>query len=79
MEDLVFTMTYEDPAQRPSIEVVMQQFSRIRASLSKRKLRFAVTLKNGPRVLGMMRQARQSVRTLRYIVSRRPAIPDLNT
>ena len=76
MEDLIASMTQDDPAERPPIEDVLQEFSRIRASLRKRKLRSAVKSKNAPKVLGIIRQARQSVRTLRYVLSRRPAIPD---
>ncbi|KAH9166399.1 hypothetical protein EDB89DRAFT_2232929 [Lactarius sanguifluus] len=76
MNDLITSMTQDNPAERPPIEEVLQEFSRIRASLSKRKHRSAITSKNAPNVLGIFRQARQSVRTLRYIVSRRPAIPD---
>ncbi len=76
MDDLVASMTQDDPAERPLIEDALQEFLRIRASLSKRKLRSAITSKNAPKVLRIIRQAWQSVRTLQYIVSRRPAIPD---
>jgi hypothetical protein len=76
MDDLVASMTQENPSARPPIENVLQEFSRIQASLSKGKLRSAVTSKNAPKVLRTIRQARQSVRTLGYIVSRRPAIPN---
>ena len=76
MENLVASMTQENPAARPPIEEVLQEFSHIQASLSKRKLRSAIISKNTPKVLGMTLQARQSVRTLQYILSRRPAIPN---
>ncbi|KAF8265700.1 kinase-like domain-containing protein [Lactarius quietus] len=76
MEELVASMTQDNPAERPSIEDVLREFSRIQASLSKTKLRSAITSKNTPKVFGIIRQAGQSVRTLRYIVSRRPAIPN---
>ncbi|KAI9432584.1 kinase-like domain-containing protein [Lactarius indigo] len=79
MKDLIASMTRENPAERPRIEEVLQEFSRIRASLSKRKFRSAIISKNAPKVVGMFREARQSVRTLQYIVSRRPAIPDSYT
>ncbi|KAN0140350.1 Protein kinase-like domain containing protein [Lactarius tabidus] len=39
MEDLVASMTQDNPAERPPIEYVLQEFSRIRASLSKSMLR----------------------------------------
>ncbi len=76
MKDLVASMTQDDPSKRPLIEDVLQEFSRIRGSLSKSKLSSAITSKNVPKVFGIVRRARQSVRTVWYTVSRRPAIPD---
>ena len=76
MEDLVISMTQDDPAGRPAIEDVLQEFYRIRSSLSKRKLRSAIISKNSLKVLWTIRWARQSLRTVWYIVSRRPLIPD---
>ncbi|KAH9013308.1 hypothetical protein EDB85DRAFT_2098347 [Lactarius pseudohatsudake] len=76
IENLVALMTQDNPAERPSIEVVLQEFSHIRASLSNRKLRSAITSKNSPKVFGIIWQAWQSLRTLKYIVFCRPAIPD---
>ncbi|KAI9450992.1 hypothetical protein BJY52DRAFT_134610 [Lactarius psammicola] len=76
MEDLVASMTQDDPAERPKIEDVLEEFSRVRESLSKKKLRSAITSKNAPKVVGIILQAWQSVRTLRYMVFRRPAIQD---
>ena len=76
MEDLVSSMTRDNPEERPPIEHVLQEFSRIKVSLGKRKLRSAITSRNAPKVLGIIQRARQSVRTVRYIVSRRPAIPN---
>lgn len=75
MRGLVALMTQDDPAKRPQIELVLQEFSQIRASLSKKKLRSAITSKNAPKVFRVTWQARQSFRTVWYIVSRRPAIP----
>ncbi|KAH9035414.1 hypothetical protein EDB84DRAFT_1269482 [Lactarius hengduanensis] len=76
MEDLVASMTQDDPTERPLIEDVLQEFSRIRVALSKRKLRSAITSKNAPKGLGIIRQIWQSVRNLRYIVYRQPAISE---
>lgn len=76
MEDLVASMTQDNPAERPLIEDVLQEFSRIRTSLGKRKLRSAITPENTPKIWGIIRQAWQSVRTLRYILSGRPSFPD---
>ncbi|KAH9035411.1 kinase-like domain-containing protein [Lactarius hengduanensis] len=67
MEDLVASMTQDDPTERPPIEDVLED---------KRKLRSAIIPKNVPKILRIIRQAWPSVRTLRYVVSRRPAIPD---
>jgi hypothetical protein len=68
-------MTLEDPARRPSIENVVQTFTEIRTSLSKSKLRSPIISRTLPKLFGVVQQARQSIRTMRYIVSRRPAIP----
>ncbi|KAI9445849.1 hypothetical protein BJY52DRAFT_1314448 [Lactarius psammicola] len=76
MNDLVASMTEDDPAKRPLIEDVLQEFVRIRESLSKSKLRSTITLKDVPKVFGLLQRARQSIRTVWYILSRRPAIPD---
>ncbi|KAN0137409.1 hypothetical protein V8E53_004854 [Lactarius tabidus] len=74
MENLVASMTQEDPALRPLIEDVLQEFSHIKGSLSKRKLRSAIISKTTPKILGIIWQAWQSFRGLRYVVSFRPAI-----
>lgn len=74
MEDLVASMTQDDPAKRPQIEGVLQEFSQIQASLSKKKLRSAIISKDAPKIIRIFRQARQSVWTAWYIVSRRPAV-----
>ncbi|KAI9450981.1 hypothetical protein BJY52DRAFT_134251 [Lactarius psammicola] len=76
MKDLVASMTQDDPSKRPLIEDVLQEFSHIRASLSKSKLRSSIISKNAPKVFWIVRRARQSVRAVWYILSRRPAIPD---
>jgi hypothetical protein len=68
-------MTLEDPTRRPSIEDVIQNFTEIRASLRKGKLRSPMIPRRLPKLFWVVRQARQSIRTMRYIVSRRPAIP----
>ncbi len=76
MKDLVASMTQDDPSKRPLIEDVLQEFVRIRESLRKSKLRSAITSKNVPKVFKIFRRARQSVWTVWYTMSRRPAIPD---
>jgi hypothetical protein len=76
MEDLIGRMTHEDPARRPRIEEVLQNFTNIRQSLSKSKLRSAITSRKAPKIFGLIQKTRHTVRTVKYVVLRRPAIPD---
>lgn len=76
MEGLIDAMTSEDPVRRPRIEEVLQRFINIRTSLSKGKLRSPIVSRKLPKPFGMVQQARQSVRTIQYIVSRHSAIPN---
>jgi hypothetical protein len=76
MENLVNWMTIDDPARRPRIEQVLEKFDLIRESLSQSKLRSPIMSRKLPKILGVAQQARQSLRTMQYVVSRRPAIPD---
>ena len=76
MENLVNWMTFEDPAKRPRIEEVLKKLDLIRASLSQSKLRSPITSRKVPKIFVVVQQARQSLRTMQYVVSRRPAIPD---
>jgi hypothetical protein len=76
MEDLIDWMTREDPARRPRIEEVLQKFASIRQSLSKAKLRSAIISRRVPKVFGVIKLAGHTVRTVKDIVLRRPAIPD---
>ena len=76
MEDLVNWMTFDNPAMRPRIEEVLETFAFIRASLRQSKLRSPITSRKVPKIFGVVQQARQSLRTMQYVVSRRSAIPD---
>jgi hypothetical protein len=76
MESLIAAMTLERPEDRPPIEDVIRQFAIIRASLSRTKLRSALTSKKLPRIICLAEEAIQHVRTTRYILSRKAAIPD---
>ncbi|KAH9971368.1 hypothetical protein BGW80DRAFT_1322100 [Lactifluus volemus] len=76
MEDLVNSMTQRDPASRPLIEEVLERFGSIRQSLRMAKLRSTIISRKAPMVFGVMKRATRSVRTVKYIVSGRPAIPD---
>lgn len=76
MEDLVNWMTLDNPAKRPQIEEVLEKFALIRVSLSQSKLRSFIMSRKVPKFFGVVQQARQSLRTMQYVASRRPAIPD---
>ena len=76
MEDLVSAMTREHPADRPNIEDVIEGFNEIRGSLSKIKLRSALKPKEAPIILCAALETWQCGRTIRYILSRKAAIPD---
>ena len=77
MEDLINAMTLDDPAKRPRIEEVLENFALVRASrLSNGKLRFPILSKDVPKLFRVLQQARQSLRTLQYVMSHYPAIPN---
>ncbi|KAI9451694.1 kinase-like domain-containing protein [Lactarius psammicola] len=75
MQELVDAMTDESPERRPIIEEVIERFDHIRDSLSAIKLRRFVSLKKDPRFFTAFRHVRQVIRTARYIVLRKAAIP----
>lgn len=76
MESLIAAMTMERPEDRPRIEDVIRRFATIRESLSEIKLRSALTPKKLPRIICLAKEATQHVRTIRYILLRKAAIPD---
>ncbi|KAH9954059.1 kinase-like domain-containing protein [Russula dissimulans] len=76
MEDLVRSMILENPTGRPRIEEVLQRFRSIRTSLSEGKLRSPVISRKVPKFFGLIQRAKQSFRTIQYIVSFHTAIPD---
>jgi hypothetical protein len=76
MEDLINAMTNEDPAQRPSIEEVVERFTVVLGSLRTCKLRSALTSRKVPRVFYVFRQARQYLLTIQYAYVRQAAIPN---
>jgi hypothetical protein len=76
MEDLINSMTQEEPARRPQIEEVLEKFTSIRRSLRVAKLRSPIISRKALKLFGVIKRARHSVRTVEYIVSGRPAIPD---
>lgn len=76
MEDLISAMTREHPADRPHIEDVIERFNEIRRSLSEIKLRSALKPKEAPIMICAALETWQYVRTIRYILARKAAIPD---
>ena len=76
MEWLVGAMTAEDPARRPTIEEVVEFFSRIRYSLSESKLRSLITSRKDPTLTTTFLRGAQAFRTVQNIISRKPAIPE---
>lgn len=76
MKDLVNWMTLDNPAKRPQIEEVLEKFALIRVSISQSKLRSPIMSRKVPKFFGVVQQARQSLRTMQYVASCRPAIPD---
>ncbi|KAH9169624.1 kinase-like domain-containing protein [Lactarius sanguifluus] len=75
MQGLVDEMTDESPERRPTIEGVIKGFDHIRSSLSTIKLRSLISLKKDPRLFTASRHVRQLIRTARYIVLKKAAIP----
>jgi hypothetical protein len=75
MEDLVNSMTHEDPMRRPRIEEVVKRFSRIRESLSVAKLRSSIISHRDTFIITTFRYTGQAIRTVQHIISQKPAIP----
>ena len=75
MQGLVSAMTDESPEKRPTIEEVIERFDHIRNSLSNTKLRSPISLKEDPRLFIAFRHIRQLIRTGRYVVFKKAAIP----
>ncbi|KAI9443850.1 kinase-like domain-containing protein [Lactarius indigo] len=75
MQGLVGAMTDENPETRPTIEEVIEKFVHIRSSLSTIKLRSLIPLKKDPRLFTASRHVRQFIRTARYIVLKKSAVP----
>ena len=75
MRELVEAMTDENPANRPTIEEVIEKFDEIRRSLSTVKLRSTIIAKKDPIIFTLFRHARQLTRTVFYVIQRMPAVP----
>jgi hypothetical protein len=78
MDELVNEMTHINPGRRPLIEDVVAKLARIRESLSGYKLWSMITSRRQPSLYTTYRRSRQAIKTIQYIVSNRPAIPEPN-
>jgi len=76
MDGLIDAMTNENPAQRPSIEEVIERFTVVQGSLRSTKLRSALTSRKVPRIFSMFRQARQYLLTIQYTILQHAVIPN---
>ncbi|KAI0048540.1 hypothetical protein FA95DRAFT_1033844 [Auriscalpium vulgare] len=73
---LVGDMVLEDPDKRPTIDEVVFRFQGIRTSLSSWKMRSRIVGRGEISVVRAWRACGWSYRTLRYVLTRKPAIPD---
>jgi hypothetical protein len=76
MDELVNEMTHVNPARRPPIDRVVERLAQFRESLSGCKLRSIIKPRKEPSVFTACKRVRQAARTIRYILSNRPAIPE---
>ncbi|KAA1477314.1 hypothetical protein DENSPDRAFT_844530 [Dentipellis sp. KUC8613] len=76
MKKLVADMVQDEPSRRPSINEVVARFAKIRESLHFWKLRSRTTRKKEWKVVTLWRYPPHIIRTIRFIVMRKPAIPD---
>ena len=75
MEDLINSMTLEDPTRRPLIEKVLEEFDRIRSTLNQTKLGSRIKSRRLPKFFGVVQFASQCLRTAQSFVLRQTATP----
>ncbi|KAJ7724555.1 kinase-like domain-containing protein [Mycena metata] len=75
MHGLLADMSQDDPANRPTMDVVVDRFTRIRAGLSEWKLRSRFTWEKRFFLLEIPQVARHWAQQLSFVVKRIPAIP----
>ncbi|KAI0244942.1 kinase-like domain-containing protein, partial [Lactifluus subvellereus] len=76
MAPLVADMVQEDPTKRPDVSEVITRFTEIRKNLSTWKLRSRMARINEFWSVAMWRAVNHWYRTLGYVVTRKPAIPE---
>ncbi|TFY54998.1 hypothetical protein EVG20_g9481 [Dentipellis fragilis] len=76
MKELVADMVLDDPSKRPDINEVVTRFAKIRESLHSWKLRSRTIRRKEWKIVTLWRYPTHIFRTIRFIVTRKPAIPD---
>jgi len=76
MEPLVADMTDKDPTKRPTMDVVVSRFDKIRQSLSDWKLRSRAVKKKEPGIVGLYRSVLHSFQLVVYLLKRTSPVPE---
>ncbi|KAA1477313.1 hypothetical protein DENSPDRAFT_828677 [Dentipellis sp. KUC8613] len=76
MKELVADMVQDDPSKRPGINEVVTRFAKIRESLHSWKLRSRTIPRKEWKIVTLWRYPPHIARTIRFVVTRTPAIPD---
>ncbi|TFY66063.1 hypothetical protein EVG20_g5027 [Dentipellis fragilis] len=76
MKGLVDDMVQDDPSKRPQADEVVARFAKIRKSLYPWQLRARTIRKKEWKVVTLWRLPPHVARTVRFIATRKPAIPD---
>jgi len=76
MNELIADMVQEDPTKRPTMDEVVNRFSRIQKRLSSWKARSRMVRKKEFWLLKVWRTVGYWYRTIGYVLGRKPAIPD---
>ena len=79
MDPLIRDMVQDNPDLRPTIDEARARFLEIRASLSTWKLRSRLVHRKDWAFVGFFRAWRHVIRTVEYVMMRKPAIPVLQT
>ena len=77
MTELVRDMVQDDPARRPTIDVVVQRFAGIKKALPWWKLRSRLVEPKERLSYKIWHHVKSAARALGYLVTFRPAIPSL--
>ncbi|TFY66061.1 hypothetical protein EVG20_g5022 [Dentipellis fragilis] len=76
MKGLVDDMVQDDPSKRPKIDEVVARFAKIRKSLYPWQLRARMIRKKEWKVVTLWRLPGHVARTVRFVATQKPAIPD---